>query len=99
MRRPILAGAAVMALAAFATGARAAEPVPLAAQGCVGCHGVRGTGSGAIPGIAGRPAIEIAATMNAFRANERAGTIMGRIARGYSEAEIAAIAAYYATSR
>ncbi len=99
MRRPILAGAACLAFAAYASAARAAEPVPLAAQGCVGCHGVRGTGSGAIPGIAGRPSTEITATMNAFRANERPGTIMGRIARGYTEADIAAIAAYYATSR
>ena len=99
MRRHILAGAICLAFAAHASAAYAAEPVPLAAQGCVGCHGVRGTGAGAIPGIAGRPATEIAATMNAFRANERPGTIMGRIARGYTEADIAAIAAYYATSR
>lgn len=99
MRRSILAGAVCLAFAVYASGAPAAEPVPLAAQGCVGCHGVRGTGSGAIPGIAGRPAAEIAATMNAFRANERPATIMGRIARGYTEADIAAIAAYYATSR
>ncbi len=99
MRRSILAGAAILAFAAHASAERAAEPVPLAAQGCVGCHGVRGTGAGAIPGIAGRPAAEIATSLNAFRANERPGTIMGRIARGYTEADIAAIAAYFATSR
>jgi len=99
MRRNMLGGAAAMALVALTPAAFAAEPVPLAAQGCVGCHGVRGTGSGAIPGIAGRPAAEITTSMNAFRANARPGTIMGRIARGYSEADIAAIAAYFATAR
>jgi sulfide dehydrogenase cytochrome subunit len=41
----------------------------------------------------------LAAAMRAFRANERPGTIMGRIARGYSDAEIAAIAAYFAQQR
>jgi sulfide dehydrogenase cytochrome subunit len=37
--------------------------------------------------------------MIAFRSNERPGTIMGRIARGYSEAEIAAIAEFIAGQR
>ena len=79
--------------------ATAAEPVPLAAQGCVGCHGVRGTGSDPIPRLSGRPAAEIAMQMNAFASNQRPGTIMGRIARGYSEADIAAIAAYFAAQK
>jgi sulfide dehydrogenase cytochrome subunit len=94
-----LAGLVGLALVAAPMGARAAEPVPLPAQGCVGCHGVRGTGSIPIPPIAGRPAIEIVGTMKAFAANERPGTIMGRIARGYTEADIAAIAAYFAAQR
>jgi cytochrome c553 len=77
----------------------AAEPVPLAAQGCVGCHGVRGTGSDPMPRIAGRPVAEISAQMKAFAANERPGTIMGRIARGYTDEQIAAVAAYFAAQR
>lgn len=92
----------VPAMALFALGvssALAAEPVPLAAQGCVGCHGPRGTGSDAIPRIAGRPAPDIVSQMQAFATNQRAGTIMGRITRGYTDAEIAAIAAYFAAQR
>ena len=77
----------------------AAEPAPLAAQGCVGCHGVRGAGSDAVVALAGRSAGDIATAMKAFRANERPGTIMGRIARGYTDAEIAAIADYFASVR
>jgi sulfide dehydrogenase cytochrome subunit len=42
--------------------------------------------------IAGRDRAELTALLAAFRSNERPGTIMGRIARGYSEAELAAIA-------
>jgi sulfide dehydrogenase cytochrome subunit len=37
--------------------------------------------------------------MAAFRANERPGTIMGRIARGYTDAEIAAMADHFASIR
>jgi len=99
MRRQVQAWTVLTVGLTFAHTAFCAEPVPLVAQGCVGCHGLQGTGSGTIPGIAGRPAAEIAATMNAFRANERPGTIMGRIARGYTEAEIATVAAYYSTVR
>jgi cytochrome c553 len=49
-----------------------------------------------VPGLAGRPQAELVAQMAAFRANERPGTIMGRIARGYTEAETLAVAAYFA---
>jgi cytochrome subunit of sulfide dehydrogenase len=69
---------------------------PLAAQGCLGCHGAAGAGAGLVPALAGRPAAELAGAMVAFRANERPGTIMGRIARGYTDAEIAAVAAHFA---
>lgn len=85
--------AAVQPAAAGGTGA-----APLAAQGCLGCHGPGGAGQPPIVGIAGRPAAETEALLKAFRANERPGTIMGRIARGYSDAEIAAAAAYFAAA-
>jgi cytochrome c553 len=42
---------------------------------------------------------ELSATLIAFRSNERPGTIMGRIARGYNDAEIAAISDYIARQR
>ncbi len=83
-------------LAAFAMSAPAAAQAPLAAEGCYGCHGPGGTGAGGIPALAGRDAAELRAAMIAFRANERPGTIMGRVARGYTEAEIAAVADHFA---
>ena len=69
---------------------------PLAAQGCLGCHGPNGTGAGSVPALAGRDRIEMTAQMAAFRANARPATIMGRIARGYTDAEFAAVAEYFA---
>jgi cytochrome c553 len=50
---------------------------------------------GGVPGLAGRDRAELVALMAAFRANERPATIMGRITRGYSEAEIASSAEYF----
>lgn len=71
----------------------------LLAQACLGCHGAEAQGQDGVPGIAGRPAPELVAQMAAFRADERPATIMGRITRGYSQAEIEAVAAYLAQSR
>jgi len=69
---------------------------PLAAQACLGCHGQNGAGAAGVPGLTGRSADELRTLMIAFRANERPGTIMGRIARGYSDAEIVAASQHFA---
>ncbi len=44
---------------------------------------------------AGRKAEEIVAQMRAFRSGQRDATVMDRIAKGYSDAEVDAIAAWY----
>lgn len=80
----------------LAAGVPARAQAPLAAQGCLGCHGPGGAGSAPIAGLAGRPAGDLVAAMAAFQAGQRPATIMTRIAKGYSEAEIAAVAAYFA---
>lgn len=85
--------------ASLALPAGAAGLPPLAALSCGGCHGVGSTGSASVAGIAGRPAEEIVAALHAFRADQKPATIMNRIARGYSDDEIAAIAAWLAAQR
>ena len=86
----------IPAIAALVLAAPAwAQNAPLAAQACLSCHGANGAGQGGVPGLAGRDRAELVAMMAAFRANERPATIMGRITRGYSEAEIAASAEYF----
>ena len=85
---------------ALAAGLLAAGPAlaqaPLAAQGCLGCHGAGGAGSSPIAALAGRPAAELVAIMAEYRAGTRPGSIMPRIARGYTEAEIQAVATLFA---
>jgi cytochrome c553 len=74
-----------------------ATDVPLLIGGCQGCHGAAGQGGHGIPAIKGTHSRdEFAALMRAFSANERPGTIMGRISRGYTPEQIALLAAHYA---
>lgn len=80
--------APILALAAFAA---AAEEAPPGASSCLGCHGREGA---AIPSLRGRDAVEVAATMRAFREGTRPATLMDRLAKGLSEAETQAIAAW-----
>ena len=85
-------------LLAVPAAAQPQPPAALLAEACLGCHGPGAAGGGGIAALAGRPAPELTALMIAFRANERPGTIMGRVARGYSEAEIAAVSAHFASA-
>jgi cytochrome subunit of sulfide dehydrogenase len=101
--------AAALAGAAFAQ--RPAPPAPAfaasnvtpngaasMATACAMCHGSGGVpapGSMVAP-LAGRPAQGTIDAMKAFREGKRDATIMHQIAKGYSDAETAAIAAYFA---
>jgi cytochrome c553 len=76
-------------------GAAAAEPPP-GASSCSGCHPASLKVETSIPPIRGRDAAEITAAMAAFRSGERPSTVMGRIAKGFSDDEIRVIAAWLA---
>ena len=62
---------------------------------CNGCHGTDGVSKGAVPTLKGMPADYHAKTLNDFKTDKRPSTIMGRIAKGYSDEEINAVAEYY----
>ncbi|HWH83377.1 MAG TPA: c-type cytochrome, partial [Burkholderiaceae bacterium] len=65
---------------------------------CAQCHGTDGQAppGSAMRALAGMPASYLAQQMLAFRSGERAGTVMPQLAKGYSDAQIAQIAAYFA---
>ncbi|TGD98648.1 c-type cytochrome [Methylobacterium nonmethylotrophicum] len=71
----------------------AAAAPPPGATTCSGCHGAPG---GAVPSLAGHSAEDIAAAMAAFRTGARPATVMNRIAKGFSDEESRAIAAWIA---
>lgn len=69
----------------------AQDAPPVGALSCSGCHG---TGPDAALPITHLGAEDIAAALRAFADGSRAGTLMPRIAKGFSAEEIAAIAAW-----
>jgi sulfide dehydrogenase cytochrome subunit len=75
----------------------AAPTATMLADTCAGCHGPDGASAGpATPNIAGLSEVYFTDTMLAFKNGDRASTVMGRIAKGYSEDEIKLMAGYFA---
>ena len=67
------------------------------AQACAACHGPDGQSQGAIPSLNALSAADAIAALQAFRAATRKGTVMLRIAKGLDDADITAVATYFAT--
>ena len=74
--------------------ARAAEPPGVAS--CSGCHAISKAVDTPVPRLFGRKADELATAMREYKAGTRPGTIMGRLAKGFSDEEIAAICDWFA---
>ena len=72
-----------------------AAPPPAGATACSGCHGA----GGAVPSLMGLPAADIGAAMRAYRAGARPATVMDRIAKGFADEEIEAMAAFLSSQR
>ncbi len=92
-----LAGAASPIGAAMAQDAQALRVSALAAT-CANCHGTQGraiSGS-AVPGLAGMPAAYMVEQMKAFKSGARPATVMHQLAKGFSDAQIEQMAAYFA---
>lgn len=82
--------------ASFAGGASGA----MLGNTCAGCHGTNGVSTGpAAPSIAGLDYDYLVDAMTQFKAGERRSTIMTRIAKGYTEAEIEAMSKYFAEKK
>ncbi|MDE2049206.1 MAG: c-type cytochrome [Betaproteobacteria bacterium] len=88
--------------AAAHTAAYAAPQADLATQqlaaNCAACHGTDGHAApgSALPGLAGMPAEALIKAMAEFKAGTRPATLMHQIAKGYSDAQIAQLAGYFA---
>lgn len=101
--RTWMIGAAMAALGAAATlpaNAQTTAPEPDGQSltlSCFACHGPSGKSRGGIPPIANKPAAFTQNIMMEFKTDKRPATVMNRLAKGYSDAEIAAIAKYLAT--
>ena len=65
------------------------------ADACTSCHGISGRSHGAIPSISGLSKDAFVQDLKAYRAQTKTATIMNRIARVYSDADIDALAEYF----
>ncbi len=95
----IMATAALAAfVATFALGiASASAQAPnaaLIAANCAVCHGPGASGAGDIVKLNDKTPAQITEAMVAFRDGKKPSTIMGRIAKGYTDAQVAAVAGY-----
>ena len=91
--------AAVLLVAATGiVSAHAAEPEPTAAllaEMCGTCHGPDGRSPGAIPSLAPLNAEAVSAFLLAYRAGDIEATVMDRIARALTDAEIESLARHF----
>ncbi len=80
---------------------QAAPPTPaMLANACAGCHGTNGGSAGlTMPSLAGQSKEAIEVAMKKFKSGERPGSIMGRIAKGYNEAEMTAMAEFFSKQK
>jgi len=106
MRRPLVSTWQLCALLASLLAAptlASAAPIPARgaawAQACAACHGPDGQSQGAIPALDRLSPEDFRAAMQAFRTEERQGTVMNQITRGLSEADIEAVTTYFAAMR
>ena len=91
----------IAALALIALPIHAQDSGRNLAAGCAICHGTQGKpapGAPVIP-LAGLPRDHIASQMRAFRDGQRPATVMHQLAKGYTDAEIDAMAAWFAAQK
>jgi cytochrome c553 len=70
-----------------------APDVTVLSASCATCHGPGLAGSGPMPALKGRPAADIATAVKQMQSGERPSTVMMRLSKGWSAAEIDAVAA------
>lgn len=63
---------------------------------CFSCHGADGHSAGAMPSIAGKDADYIEKRLLDYREDRLQGTVMNRISKGFSDAEIVRLARDFA---
>ena len=95
MRRTVMA--ALLCTASVAPAQELRNDAQRLAAPCAICHGTQGRAATAdVVALAGMPREHIATQMRAFRDGKRAATVMHQIAKGYTDPQIDALAAWFA---
>ena len=94
----ILQRTAVLLVVLFPLAATAADAPP-GASSCSGCHPASRSVDTSVKRLIGGNPADIVAAMQAYRSGQRAGTVMDRIAKGFTDDEIKAIANWYGAQK
>ena len=94
---------AVLCVAASAQAQTNNTPDPLQvrswAAGCANCHGTNGRAEPGNESLAGANKDEMVKKMLDFKAGRKPATIMHQLSKGYTDAQIVAIAGYFAAQK
>ncbi len=69
------------------------------AASCANCHGTQGNALPGMVALAGMPQALIVQKIQDFKAGRLPATVMHQLAKGYSDEQITAIAAYFAAQK
>ena len=69
------------------------------AANCAACHGTDGVSQAGMPTLAGRSKDEIVRKMHDFKSGRAPSTIMGQLAKGYSDEQIELAASWFAARK
>jgi len=88
----------VLAVSAMA---QAAPPTAaMLSNACAGCHGTNGGSAGpTMPSLASQSKSAIVDAMKKFKSGDRPSSIMGRLAKGYSDADFVVMGDYFSKQK
>ena len=90
---------AAFVLAAGAANAAGLADAPPGALSCSGCHANARAAETTVPRLNGRDPAAMVTAMQAFRSGQLPSTVMDRIAKGLTDDEVKAIAAWYGAQK
>ena len=88
-----------LALVLLGPCAASAADAPAGAMSCSGCHPAGRGVDASVPRLVGRDPTDIVTAMQGFKSGQRPSTVMDRIAKGFSDDEVKAIAAWYGAQK
>jgi sulfide dehydrogenase cytochrome subunit len=96
-----LVGIALAAGLSLGGAAHAAPPTAeMLSLACAGCHGTNGGSAGlTMPTLASHSKAAIVDAMKKFKSGERPSTVMGRLAKGYTDADFAAMGDFFSKQK
>ena len=96
----ILAVAATLFHPAVFAEANSPKIIQSLAATCANCHGTAGKAVGTrLPRLTGQSEAALLASLKGYKEGSRAGTVMPQLAKGYTDQQLAQLAAYFAAQK